>query len=295
MDVSASGRSDVKFSAAAATTNLPSCCACSASATTNALVLQITRETVAVFPKPRTRTTLGVGEIVNLILAPNTELGQWQYEDPKTLQQLQKTDSHLGFEAPHAGAESLSTVTFSHPSSGLSASILFSVTEPSSYIASVYSNKKLGLGVAGAYAEIKLIFPPTNVSFYRVQMMEIGMVATDATGWFHRNPDMWTHDKKFGADTPFPLASATIESVLKDLVAMPTPRSWLARLRSSPWKAGTMTWPIPAVWWVDGDTITNSLPWSDQHFSLTSDGTLTIEKFGLPISRGTNDVCVPFP
>jgi hypothetical protein len=52
--------------------------------------------------------------------------------------------------------------------------------------------------------------------------------------------------------------------------------------------AGTYTWPIHPVWRVVGDTATHPLSgWTDQVFTLYSDGTMRIDKLGHNVVRHT--------
>ena len=188
-----------------------------------------------------------------------------------------------------------STVTFLHPPSGLSAEISFTILEPAGYgDAIVEMNTSHAPGKLGVSGEIRNFFPPMNVSFYNVMGMEIGMTSEDATGWFANHPETWVH---VGADIPFPLdseESTIMNNTHLDPVAMETPRTIAEVFGGGILPLdGTMTWPVPAVWWVKGDAKHNPLPWSDQHFSVTTDGTVTITKYGVSLSRTKDDVRVP--
>ena len=57
-----------------------------------------------------------------------------------------------------------------------------------------------------------------------------------------------------------------------------------------PWSTGSFSWEIPTVWRAVGETKTNSFVIFTQTFSIDASGSVTIEKFGATINRGTNGV-----
>ena len=266
----------------ATATNDSSCCACSAAATTNTLVMQIDSETWREREDldPR-RRKLGVGEEIILTLIPDSESGEWQWYNPKKRQQAIATNNVIRIQNRYT--EGAFPVTFSHISS-LSALLPFTAVQPSGYNASVLSNYKFGQGIAGVRALIGIDFLPEDVSWAYVVGMEIGVISQDAEGWFEDKHTLHDHSKH-GANNPFSLVNKR-DPIEFSAVA-------------EPWSYGFMSWPTPAVWWIGDDPYnqTNSpLPWSEsQRFYLTSDGTATIVKFGLTVSRNTNNVCVPYP
>lgn len=131
-------------------------------------------------------------------------------------------------------------------------------------------------GEAGSFrALIDLVVLPTNVSFVNVCTMEIGLKATDVTGYFAGPPAKgeWLTHVGHGADVWIALSE---ENESYDRVAMPPlPKEWGA--------GGTFTWSIPNVWRVcDGFSVTNRFEPStdyDQRFELDSDGTSRILKY----------------
>jgi hypothetical protein len=72
--------------------------------------------------------------------------------------------------------------------------IKFKVKEPSgidkarTYKVSEYPNSFFGPGVSGAGMYLRVYVAPTEVSFYRVQCMEVGEDATDVEGYYTNNP-----------------------------------------------------------------------------------------------------------
>ena len=130
---------------------------------------------------------------------------------------------------------------------------------------------------------LNITIGPTNVSFYKVQMLEVGYDATDVTGYFTNH---WpASHKTSGADLPHWIG---YDNVVGDNMD----NCFYAGngVLPSPWPpGGSFKWPIPAVWRV-GFGLTNPLPWSDQTFSLDPDGTMTITKFGHSVTRTPQDV-----
>ncbi len=135
---------------------------------------------------------------------------------------------------------------------------------------------------------LALYLMPTNVSFYNVWFMEVGMVSKNATGYF-ANTNVWPasildHSLN-GANNP---TQVQMDNFMGN-IGYPSDIA-NSGICPKPWGNGYFSWPIPAVWWVYGNNTTNSLPWSDQHFFIDTSGTVTIEKFGHTVTRQTNNV-----
>lgn len=184
-------------------------------------------------------------------------------------------------EVPHAATSITVTVSCG---SGFSCDIPFSVLPPSGYIAPTNTPiTGYGANVAGAGMMIDLWLPPTNVSFYRVEIVEVGEVSTNAKGYF-ANTNVWPSWKLdhrlCGAGTWVPVG-------MDNHVGTDTANSGTC---PTPWADGHFSWPIPGGWRVVGDTPTNNLPWSDQDFTINTNGTVAVQKFGHGVTRTTNDV-----
>ena len=195
--------------------------------------------------------------------------------------------SNTKFTAPSNAVEKV-TVTASFPS-GKPLELDFQVLEPIGYDQAhtyISATNHYLPGVAVAGMSIHVVFAPTMVSFYRVQIEEVGLDASDVWGFFADtnlftvNPEHLLHHRS---------------DVFRDLNY---DNSWVSddQCQTSsvfppPWVPGGYTWEIPGKWRVgaDGDQIVILEPWS-QIISLDSDGTMTIDKFGLWVERGTNDV-----
>ena len=106
------------------------------------------------------------------------------------------------------------------------------------------------------------------------------MDATDVTGYFTNH---WPASHSVsGANQPHPVGC---DNLVGD--GMDNANKWGM---PSPWTpGGSFRWPIPAVWWI-GSGPSNSLPWSDQTFTLDASGTFTVSKFGHSVTRTTQDV-----
>ena len=134
---------------------------------------------MATTPTNLTRKTIGVGEEVILKITPSSINGTWR----TSAGSVSPTNGNATlFEAPHTATPAVVTVTCGNSASY---AIDFSVLPPSGYLA--LTNTPItgyGVNVSGAGMTIDLWLPPTNVSFYRVEIIEAGAVSTNATGYF---------------------------------------------------------------------------------------------------------------
>jgi hypothetical protein len=174
------------------------------------------------------------------------------------------------------------TVTVSY--SGNLFDITFNIVAPSGFVVRDITKKVNGiLGEAGNFsAEIAYYPLPTTVSFVSLEFVEVGMVATDATGYFADSSmsSMLNHSLH-GANKWFELNN--YDDYFIDEIAMP--------LLPKPWGCGgAFTWPIPVGWRCRGeDCEANIICNHNQRFELTSDGTSRIIKMGCVAGRGTNE------
>ena len=129
-----------------------------------------------------------------------------------------------------------------------------------------------------------VVVAPIDVSFYNVQMLEVGENASNVTGYFLDHPQL-SHIGN-GADVWFDLDEEN-----------QWPSSWdYANLTNwpSPWdKDGGFTWNIPAKWKVVNSTGTSpehTITGWNQVFSIQIGGTITIQKFGHSVTRTTANV-----
>ena len=126
-----------------------------------------------------------------------------------------------------------------------------------------------------------VVLQPTNVSFYRVQIIEPVANATNRTGCF-TNTVPPNHDSTHGAGK---WHSVVCNNLISDLDF-----DHAACFGGPVGQAGSYTWPISPLWQVVGDTTSNALSgWTDQVHTLDSDGTTTVEKLGHHVTRHTSE------
>ena len=245
------------------------------------------------------RTKLGVGEYVDFwfdealvdVAWPdiiwNTTGGSVGTTDDVTMQ----------FTAPSNAAN----VTVSVTVKGQTLKEKFKVFEPSgyaseTYVVGLYSFPTNPL-TAGAGMELRVYMKPTNVSFYRVWMEEVGEDATGVDGYFENNPpftvNMLSHKGSTGSgkgDTPFKLNwDNSWDHGWDNAFTPPLPDPW-PTVPTLHWAIGEFTWNIPWRWWVEGSVETNLVNsgWQ-QKFEMDEFGTVTITKFGRYVTRNVDE------
>jgi hypothetical protein len=142
---------------------------------------------------------------------------------------------------------------------------------------------------AGAGMHLHVCMKPTDVSFYRITMEEVGEDATSITGYFANaalfttNPAVFLSHIGHGADAPFTLIwdnswtnGDYCWSFYNDGFGFPLIPSGLYWL-----PGGSFTWNIPWNWWIAGNNATNHMTngWQ-QVFEIEPYGTVKITKFG---------------
>jgi hypothetical protein len=218
--------------------------------------------------------TLGVGENVSVYFNPAPPVGAaWT----ATAGSLSGGGSGVVFTAPGTGGGATVTANVR----GATFPIDFSVIEPSGVTATIRSVEHFATGVSGAGMFMNVVLQPTTVSFYQVQMEEIGEDASGVTGYYLNHPP--------GGHTTSRGANQWHSIGCDNLIGGSMDHAWWSG-DAPPWSpGGSFTWPIPAIWKV-GNGSTHPLPWSDQTSSLGADGTMTVNKLGHSVSRTTQDV-----
>ncbi len=146
-------------------------------------LLKIETQTRSLYPSDRTRKTLGVAEIVDLTLKPELDqLISWT-KTGGFLQCSSKNTAYL--VAPHTADPSSVTVTAS-VGGRATCSVDFTLVEPTGVHVLRHELLTEGLAenVSGAGMNIYLAVMPTNVSFGRLETMEVGRMAVNVTGYF---------------------------------------------------------------------------------------------------------------
>lgn len=230
-------------------------------------------ETVASIPSDRTRTVLGVGEEVNVALVPLESQAKWSISGGAG-----EISPDCGYAVCVKAPASATVFDVQCSIKELTLVLRFSVVEPTGVMkATFHKEVDIPMGVSGAGMQLYPVYvAPTNVSFYNVKCMEVGMDAIRATGYWTIHPPP-SHIGN-GADIWFPLDYAN-----------QWPADWdYAGVYgiAPPWLGGgTYEWPIPAKWTVNGSKIEKSMTGWNQKIELMSDGTVTVRKLGVWITR----------
>lgn len=240
----------------------------------------LTSETIAQNPTNRKRDKLGVGEEVNLIVKPPMEDTSWTV----TTGEL---DEETGSTVLLTLKDEIGTAQVNAVFLGQTLTKNFTIYAPTSIDSStIKTTISYPIGQASAGMHLyPIVVAPTDVSFYNVQMLEVGENATNVSGYFLDHAQL-SHIGN-GADIWFDLDDKN-----------QWPDTWdFARLTDwpAPWnKPGSFTWNIPAKWRVDNSTGTSPehtiVGWN-QVFSIQIGGTITVQKFGHSVTRTTsNDI-----
>ena len=241
-------------------------------------VVEVKTETSEDKPLRRKRKIIGVGESLEILIEPMCIT----VEVPSgMLGTLFPTSTHsFLYTSPSLPQSDKVTINFE----GISFDIDFNIIAPSGFVVQGITRKVNGiLGEAGNFsAEIAYYSLPTTVSFVALEFIEIGMIATDATGYFAdpSRGSMLNHSLN-GANEWFHLLGC--DDYFIDEIAMP--------MLSQPWgDGGAFTWPVPVGWRRLGETgAANIICNHDQRFELDSNGTSRIRKMGCVAERGTNE------
>lgn len=198
----------------------------------------------------------------------------------------------FSFEEPPSGAsisiQALDNVGSAYATcciAGLVLSKEFDIIAPSNvYNAEAYFPiaDTEGYHRAGAGCKIDVYFGPTNVSFENVWLEEGFAQAENVSGWFLWPGKAKNHDEETGASVPFELRS---HNFFTDYIS--------SDFTEGPWISGTLDWNIPIKWWIDKpDCVTtnfHSLTTVTQSFSIQANGTMTVKKCGVGVSRTIYD------
>ena len=244
---------------------------------------------VSPYPTNTHRLTIGVGEEVNISLSPPLS---------------QPMDSRLTWKTTAGSLSKWSgnTTMLTAPSNATTASVTmyyyndrgnyvtyitnFTVIEPTGvdHANFVEYYPYTSTTLAGAGVHLRPFIGPTSVSFYRVQIMEVGQNATNLSGYFTPNnaPSHIGNGADVWIDLDYDNHWKDTGGVTRDWV---TSYGWPPPWYGSGWFGGSYTWVIPALWRVVGTTNQTSMAgWSQVH-QLSSDGTMTVSKFGHSVSR----------
>ena len=228
----------------------------------------IKSQTLSAHPPKEWRTELGVGEEFALI-------SPWFLGEAVWHQNGEATPVGTGplviFTAPDEGGALQLSVSFN----GHVVSRTFQVLEPEG-IASAQIQATDSFA-AGCCAAGMILYPvvvgSTHVSFYKVQIKEVGREATNCTGWWATHAPQ-PHNAETGAGIWIPLNE---NNFWQDHV--------VGNLSVQEGAAGHFEWEIPALWKVMESETEHVMTGWLQEFDLESTGTVTIRKFGKWVTR----------
>jgi hypothetical protein len=265
-------------------------------ATKHKLVHQ-TQCTALTNPDPE-RLSLGVGEYVNF--AFNPPVNMTYTEQPWWLV------IGGGSVMPHFGDGTL----FTAPSNAASASVrvfvrdvqldtTFSVKEPSGVGTLVRSGIPFprGTSAAGMFLTVYLI--PRDVSFNRVQVLEVGNHASGVEGLFANNPAFdpegnLSHIGNGAGISTGPDGMWYSVNCFNRILGPPDnefDKAWFAILLDlSEIHTGKFRWEIPAKWKIPGTDLHDLDGWTPQEFSVDNQGTFTVKKFGRTAIRRADEI-----
>ena len=243
-------------------------------------------------PTNTNRTDIGVGEFVNLSFEPNTFRAQGVFAPFLPTNTLwtasagspaQTNWSDIFFIAPSNAANVRITTQLPNGQTLNNNLIVLAPTNCTatwlSNFTVLYSPNQAGVGQA-----LTVLVLPTNVSFGRVQLFELGEDASGTTGYFastNIQPGWLEHSTNQGANNWFYLGQ---DNTWIDQNCMNGPLY--------PWSSGSVWWNIPAYWLV-GDNLnqtSNSLTtWTQTVEMLDASGTMSVNKFRNTATRWTNN------
>ena len=251
------------------------------------------------------RTMVGVGEEVYVGFEPsvNPNVLQWFCWEGGLQTNVSWTDAINGasaggvkYTAPSNEIATLVGVTVRDVPRFLYVS--FQVFQPSGYDPNntykvfEYTNSPylFGQGVSGAGMHLNVVMAPTFVSFYKVEVLEVGTNASSISGYYadpynYTNPPVQlAHNNASLANQWYPLRDDNSWPYGDDAFWYGDKPPW----STNGYSGGKFTWVIPGLWKI-GSGKTNSIAsgW-DQKFTLGGDGTMTIKKFGQTVTRSVN-------
>lgn len=241
-------------------------------------------ETEAEWPSDRARTDLGVGEVVNLSVLPAVEGVTWSCDNTKGITIGNGSSAVLNVRDV-AGELVVSATT-----KDISLAKTFTVYQPGLCYNAIpyYPYEDVTLSDrAGGGCLVEVHYGPTNVCLDRVWFEECYAPATNVSGWYSLPENYADHDAQHGAYSPRRFETRNFFS---DDISAPFKRG--------PWTSGSLQWQIPARWWIEPQpgcatnyhAFTDS-PWT-QSFSMSTNGTFSVRKFGVGVIRAVNQKSV---
>lgn len=230
---------------------------------------KLVSQCVSPIPADRSRTTIGVGEQVNLSFSPTLPTNAVWSTTAGSLSYITNTSTQ--FTAP----DGPTNVTVTAAVGGTPFNIPFDVIAPTGMVtATIIGTNHYPVGWVGAGMTNRLTFFPTNVSFYRVQIIESTTFPTNIMGFF-TNYDIG----------PLTIGSDLIyyDNTIEDHVSS-------SYQLDPPIYPGSFELNTPIAWSVEGSSETNSMsPFNRVARLLDGSGDFSNTKYGITITRYTND------
>ena len=245
---------------------------------TSVVFVEWETETMATWPADRRRKTIGVCEEVLISLNPdvNQRLSHNQANGSSLNRQGFGKWTYIAPSVPSFDSISAQDYGELFP---------FAIVAPSGYESRLVSiMKDPTQGVSGAFRmSFNLTLLPTNVSFYALQVIEVGLPANECSGYFSdpRNSYFREHTSSAGANQWVDVLPRNQGTDYAQIAELPPPWG----------DGGSMTWPIPNKYRSKAaPAIDYYFCNTDQSFSVASNGTATQTKFDWMVTAGTNRV-----
>lgn len=247
---------------------------------TVAVAHEIVSETVAVVPEDRSRTTLGVFELVDLDIQPEADL-LWELAGGGRLQR-ERGDANV---LVAGGAASETRITVRSENGGLCGQLSFSVLQPTAQqILLVEGSRKHINGTASCgFLGYVAVLPFEEVSFEEIEVQEQTALPSIASGCFEEDFANELHPRgAWVRVTEGNLLNATDKIFTGGLFP--------------PFSSGEFLWEIPVSYRQVGSGSTEETFATNQHHSLVAeDGTMTTSKGGESLTCHPDDpTTIPF-
>ncbi len=242
--------------------------------------LAIFSETEAEWPEERARASLGVGEVVKVFIKPSMVESDIDWaassETLATLEVIANDECRL------SAHDESGQVVVSASVDDITLQKGFSIVAPTHVVyAFPLLPDQLGNGMAFAGSSLYATLGPTNVSFSQVVIQEGECDPSFVEGWFSIGNRACRHDKEKGALSPIQIQDGNL--FMDSMGFGPCPPEW---------SAGSMTWDIPAQWWISQHPEAKH-PFQGNFveiFEINEAGTVTVTKFGVEVKRTVNNV-----
>ena len=229
------------------------------------------------------RHTFGVRESVLCRTWPTLPVSAWQTSSTGS---FRESGGIVYFTCPILAALSPLSITYA----GVGYCPPGAVLEPTGIVARSPKADDYGFpkGTAGgAGMTLELYVKPLNVSFVGIAVEEVPTTTGIHTGYFANSSWQlaWYHTTDRGAGDWKNVQPGNF--FMED-----NPR--MAEECEPPWQTGSIVWDIP-IGWGERNQSSGEAPVKtcgtiyDQTFEITSNGALSVTKFGYTVTRGTND------